>query len=84
MEEPEFEITACHANRAGVASVTLTHRVTGAVVAVHHIPFEHSYDRTPEEECGRIQAEAARLAERAAAFLRAAEAAGLEARRRAG
>jgi hypothetical protein len=65
----EFEITGCHANRAGQASVTLRHVPTGATVAIHHVPFVHDYDENVREECQRIAATAAKLGERALAFL---------------
>jgi hypothetical protein len=71
----DFEITGCHANRAGQASVTLKDKATGAVVSVHHMPFEHDYEESVREECSRINAEAARFAEQAIAFLRASPAA---------
>lgn len=67
----DFEITGCHANRAGQASVTLRDRATGTVVSVHHMPFEHDYEESVRGECGRIQSEAARFASAAIAFLRA-------------
>jgi len=65
----DFEITGCHANRAGQASVTLRDRATGAVVSVHHMPFQHDYEESVRGECGRIQREAARFAGEAIAFL---------------
>jgi hypothetical protein len=65
----DFEITGCHANRAGQASVTLRDKATGAVVSVHHMPFEHDYEESVRGECGRIQREAARFAAEAMAFL---------------
>lgn len=65
----DFEITGCHANRAGQASVTLRDKATGAVVSVHHMPFDHDYDESVRGECGRIQREAARFAAEAIAFL---------------
>jgi len=65
----DFEITGCHANRAGQASVTLRDKATGAVVSVHHMPFEHDYAESVRGECGRIQREAARFAREALDFL---------------
>jgi hypothetical protein len=66
----DFEITGCHANRAGQASVTLRDRATGALVSVHHMPFKHDYDESVGCECARIRAEAACFAGEAIAFLR--------------
>lgn len=71
MTTPEFEIVGCHANRAGQASLTLRHLASGAVVSIHHVPFEHSYDETVGQECSRIQAAAADLAEQALLHVRA-------------
>ena len=65
----DFEITGCHANRAGQASVTLRDKATGVVVSIHHMPFEHDYEESVRAECGRIQREAAGYAQAAIAFL---------------
>ena len=67
----DFEITGCHANRAGQASVTLRDKTTGAVVSVHHMPFQHDYAESVRDECARIHAEAINFARDAIAFLNA-------------
>ena len=65
----EFEMTACHANRAGHASVTLRHVPTGAMVMVHHVPFQHDYSEAVGAECRRIREAAAKIGEAAMSFL---------------
>jgi hypothetical protein len=65
----EFEVTACHANRAGEASVTLRHIPTGAMVMVHHVPFKHDYGETVLAECQRIREAAAVIGRAAMSFL---------------
>ncbi|HEV2531412.1 hypothetical protein [Phenylobacterium sp.] len=65
----EFEMTACHANRAGQASVTLRHVPTGAMVMIHHVPFQHDYAETVRDECQRIRETAAKIGEAAMSFL---------------
>ena len=65
----EFEMTACHANRAGQASVTLRHVPTGASVMIHHVPFTHDYGETVRDECQRIRAAAAEIGRRAVSYL---------------
>jgi hypothetical protein len=65
----EFEMTACHANRAGEASVTLRHLPTGAMVMVHHVPFKHDYGETVLAECQRIREAAAVIGRAAMTFL---------------
>jgi hypothetical protein len=65
----DFEITGCHANRAGQASVTLRDKASGVVVSIHHMPFEHDYEESVRAECGRIQRQAAGFAQAAIAFL---------------
>lgn len=67
----EFEITACHADRAGHASVSLKDLATGALVMIHQMPFDHDYDETVGVECGRIQHSAAEVCQRVIAFLSA-------------
>jgi hypothetical protein len=66
----DFEITACHANRAGKASVTLKHTPTGATVAIHNVPFDHSYSESSVAQCDRIQSTAAAIGDAALAFLK--------------
>lgn len=66
---PDFEITACHANRAGEASVSLRHHASGAVVMIHHIPFAHTPGAPDEVECDGIRAAAAQMGKAALAFL---------------
>jgi hypothetical protein len=70
----DFEITTCHSNRAGDASVSLRDRRTGAIVSIHAIPFRHDYGETPDAQCARIQAEALAICERAASALAGAAA----------
>jgi hypothetical protein len=65
----DFVITGCHANRASEASVTLRHLPTGAVVSVHHVPFQHDYGETSDAECDRIQRTAAEIAQAAVEFM---------------
>lgn len=67
----EFEITACHADRAGHASVSLKDLTTGAVVMIHHMTFDHDYGETVQHECDRIQSHAGDICARAMAFLKA-------------
>jgi hypothetical protein len=65
----EFEMTACHADRAGHASVTLRHVPTGAMVMIHHVPFQHDYAETVRDECQRIRDAAAEIGRGAMSFL---------------
>lgn len=65
----DFEITTCHADRVGHASITLKDPETGALVMIHQMPFEHDYDETVREECRRIQQSAANIGQRALSFL---------------
>jgi hypothetical protein len=67
----DFVIVGCHANRASEASVTLRHLPSGALVSVHHVPFEHDYSESADAECDRIQRTAAQIAQAAAVFLTA-------------
>lgn len=65
----DFQITACHANRAGHASVSLRHTSSGAMVMIHHVPFEHDYGETVRDECRRVQMSAATIGRKAIEFL---------------
>ena len=69
----DFEITGCHANRAGVASVTLRHTASGAMVAIHHVAFQHTPGSSDDVECDRIRLAAAELGRAAVAFLEQAK-----------
>jgi hypothetical protein len=66
---PDFEITACHANRAGEASVTLRHHLSGAVISIHHIPFQHTRGAPDDVECDGIRVAAAEMGRSAIIFL---------------
>jgi hypothetical protein len=68
---PEFEITGCHADHAGKASVTLRHVASGAVVAIHHVPFDHTPGASEEAQCDRIRRVAAEMGRAALATLEA-------------
>ncbi len=61
----EFEITACHANRAGYASVALRHKGTGATLAIQNVPFSHDYAESAGDECRRIAGAAVEIGTRA-------------------
>ncbi|HEY9216737.1 MAG TPA: hypothetical protein VIO94_01715 [Phenylobacterium sp.] len=66
----EFEINACHANKAGQASISLKHVETGALVMIHNMPFDHTLARNEPEQCRRIEQAAIGYAGEAIAFLK--------------
>jgi hypothetical protein len=73
MENPidtdEFELIACHPNRAGHASVVVRHHSTGATVTIQDVPFAHIYGENDRQACRRIAVEAAAIATGALAYL---------------
>lgn len=53
-----FEVVSCHSSRDGFASITLRDLMSGAVMTLQKVPFEHDYDESFESQCLRIQAAA--------------------------
>jgi len=64
----EFEVAACHSDRAGKAHVSIKH-AGGTEISIQHIPFECDPAEVLTQEQQRIVAEAARIARKAAEFL---------------
>lgn len=64
----EFEVAACHSDRAGRAHLSLTH-ASGAEIAIQNLPFDCDPAEGLEQEQQRILADAAAHARRVAEFL---------------
>lgn len=66
----EFEVAACHGDHAGRAHVAVIHLKGGAEIAFLGLPFEGDPRESVVEEQARILADAARIARKAADFLK--------------
>ncbi|HET9159998.1 MAG TPA: hypothetical protein VFN88_05255 [Caulobacteraceae bacterium] len=67
--QPRLDVMACHSSRDGFAALTVRDRITGALIRVQRVPFEHRYDEDEVAQARRIQAASRPILERIARAL---------------